>query len=258
MSNDFEYGSGGIVGFAPPQSNPTVEPEMATLMPSDVLTLTTRLRGDPNDARKRFGDYLFNLGESLEGFGAIRLGAFGFACTATTYLLGQDKVRRKFEQLSRLYGYPILSSAEAIELALTELGAQRIALFGPYPAWLQAASFAYWSQAGFELAAKGGINLGSGSGSSNTLDIYKLRASRVVEAVLRLDWQSADAIVLTGTGAPTLRAIPDIMCATGKPVLSSNLCLGWAVLRAIGHRAALPVGGDQSVLIDGWPARVAR
>ncbi|MCP3407596.1 hypothetical protein [Bradyrhizobium sp. CCGB01] len=253
MSNDFEYGSGGIVGFAPPQSNPTVEPEMATLMPSDVLTLTTRLRGDPTDTRKRFGDYLFNLADSLDGFGAIRLGALGFACTATTYLLGEDKVRRKFEQLSRLYGYPILSSAEAIELALTELGARRIALFGPYPTWLQEASFSYWSQAGFELAAKGGIDLGS----ADTLNIYKLRAARIVEAVLRLEWQSADAIVLTGTGAPTLRAIPDIVRATGKPVLSSNLCLGWAVLRAIGHRAALPVGAGQSVLIDGWPARVA-
>ena len=253
MSNDFEYGSGGVVGFAPPQSNPTVEPEMVTLMPSDVLTLTTRLRGDPTDARRRFGDYLFNLADSLDGFGAIRLGALGFACTATTYLLGQDEVRRKFEQLSRLYGYPILSSAEAIELALTELGARRIALFGPYPTWLQEASFSYWSQAGFELAAKGGIDLGS----ADTLNIYKLRASRIVEAVLRLEWQSADAIVLTGTGAPTLRAIPDIFRATGKPVLSSNLCLGWAVLRAIGHRAALPVGAGQSVLIDGWPARVA-
>ncbi|WP_063684694.1 maleate cis-trans isomerase family protein [Bradyrhizobium stylosanthis] len=254
MSNDFEYGSGGIVGFAPPQSNPTVEPEMATLMPPDVLTLTTRLRGDTVDARKRFSDYLFNLGDSLEGFGAIKLGALGFACTATTYLLGQDEVRRKFDQLSRLYGYPILSSAEAIELALVELEARRIALFGPYPAWLQEASFSYWSQAGFELSAKGGIDLGSG----DTLSIYRLRASKVVDAVLRLDWRSADAIVLTGTGAPTLRAIPDIIRATGKPVLSSNLCLGWAVLKAIGHRAALPVGVGQSMLIDDWPERAVR
>ncbi|MBR0916206.1 maleate cis-trans isomerase family protein [Bradyrhizobium japonicum] len=254
MSNDFEYGSGGIVGFAPPQSNPTVEPEMAALMPPDVLSLTTRLRGDPVDARKRFSDYLFNLGESLEGFGAIKLGALGFACTATTYLLGHDEVRRKFEQLSRLYGYPILSSAEAIELALAELGARRIALFGPYPGWLQEASFSFWSQAGFDLTAKGGIDLGS----SDTLNIYKLRTSKVVEAVLRLDWHSADAIVLTGTGAPTLRAIPDIVRATGKPVLSSNLCLGWAVLKAIGHKAALPVGMGQSMLIDDWPARAAR
>ncbi|MBR0906626.1 hypothetical protein [Bradyrhizobium liaoningense] len=252
MRDAFEYGSAGVVGFAPPQSNPTVEPEMATLMPRDVLMLTARLRGDMDDARKRFSDYLANLGETLDGFGAIKLDAFGFACTATTYLLGDPVVSREFEMLSRRYGYPIVSSAEAIERALTELGARRIALFGPYPDWLQQASFTYWSQIGFELVSKGGIDLSSG----DTLDIYKLRASKIVEAVLRLDWRTADAIVLTGTGAPTLRAIPEIMRITGKPVLSSNLCLGWAVLRAIGHPAALPVGMQQSMLIDDWTARM--
>src|SRR5262245_38035676 len=120
MQNDFEYGSAGVIGIAPPQSNPTVEPEMASLMPADVTMLTTRLRGDINDARKRFSDYLSNLEISLDGFGAIKLNAFGFACTATTYLLGEAHVKREFDRLGNRFGYPLISSAQAIRLALDE------------------------------------------------------------------------------------------------------------------------------------------
>src|SRR5690349_20525957 len=104
MRDDFEYGSAGIVGIAPPQSNPIVEPELASLMPADVTMLTTRLRGDLDDADKRFRDYLSNLETSLEGFGAIKLNAFGFACTATTYLLGEPHVNREMNRLGNRFG----------------------------------------------------------------------------------------------------------------------------------------------------------
>lgn len=252
MQDDFEYGAGGLIGIAPPQSNPTVEPEMATLMPADVTMLVTRLRGDMNDAHKRFSDYLMNLEASLDAFGAIQLDALGFACTATTYLLGESQVNREFERLAGRFGYPLISSAQAIRAALDELGARRIALFGPYPAWLQQASFDFWSASGFALTSKGGVDLGT----DNTLGIYRLRTSAIVDAVSRMDWSSADAIVLTGTGAPTLRAVPEIARRSGKPVLSSNLCLAWAILRSIGHKSALPAATSQSILIKDWVSRL--
>jgi maleate isomerase len=251
MQDDFEYGSAGIVGIAPPQSNPTVEPEFVSLMPADVTMLTTRLRGDLDDADKRFRDYLSNLEISLEGFGAIKLNAFGFACTATTYLLGERHVNREMDRLGDRFGYPMITSAQAIRTALAELGAKRIALFSPYPAWLQQASLDFWTGCGFELTSSGGVDQNIG----NTLGIYRLRTGTIVEAVSRMDWSRADAIVLTGTGAPTLRAIPEISRRSGKPVFSSNLCLAWALLRSIGHKAALPVSDLQGGLIEGWVSR---
>jgi maleate isomerase len=254
MSNDFEYGAAGLLGIAPPQANPTVEPEMASLVPADVTMLTTRLRGDWQDARKRFGDYLVNLEESLRGFGGIALGAFGFACTATTYLQGEQVVALEFDRLSSVFGYPIISSAAAIRTVLDELRATRIALFGPYPDWLQQASADFWTKSGFDLVARSGADLARG----NTLGIYRLRSNAITEIVCQMNYHNADAIVLTGTGAPTLRAIPEIAERTGKPVLSSNLCLAWALLRAIGHPAALPVGASSSKLIEGnWFVRSA-
>lgn len=250
MQGDFEYGSGGIIGIAPPQANPTVEPEMASIMPADVALLTTRLRGNVENARTRFGDYLVNLGDSLDAFGGINLGALGFACTATTYLLGDEAVKREFDQLSARFGYPIISSAGAIRTALDELGAKRIALFGPYPDWLQQASAEYWTNSGFDIVARSGAKLGTG----NTLDIYRLRSGVIVDAVKTMDWSFADAIVLTGTGAPTLRAIPAIARLSGKPVLSSNLCLAWALLRAIVHQqASLPAGELHRMLVKATP-----
>ncbi len=253
-SQSFEYGIGGLIGIAPPQSNPTVEPEMAVLMPPDVAVLTTRLRGDLTDARQRFADYLLNLDESLKGYGALKLGALGFACTATTYLVGTDAVTQEFSRLSERYGYPIISSADAIRDALLDLGASRIALFGPYPDWLQQEAFAYWEKSPFEIVARGGVGLGT----SNTLGIYDLTAARIVEAVSAMSCAQADAIVLTGTGAPTLRAVPILERTFGKPVLTSNACLAWALLRQIGHAAARNWSATSGVPIDGLPERLTQ
>jgi maleate isomerase len=247
MTIDFVYGSGGIVGIAPPQANPTVEPEMAAMMPPDVTCLTTRLRGDLGDARQRFKDYLLNLEDSLRAYGGLKLDALGFACTATTYLLGDSAVAAEFDRLGKLFGFPIVSSAEAIKEALRELSATRIAVFGPYPGWLQQASFDYWSRSDFELVAKGGLDLGT----DNTTAIYRLTAADVVRAAQEMDSDEADAIVLTGTGAPTFPAIPELRRRFAKPVLSSNLCLAWALLRRLNHPSALPAQAQNGLLIDG-------
>ncbi len=253
-SQSFEYGSGGLIGIAPPQSNPTVEPEMMTLMPPDVAVLTTRLRGDLTDARQRFSDYLLNLNESMKGYGALKLGALGFACTATTYLVGNDVVAREFSRLSERYGYPIISSAEAIRDALLDIGASRIALFSPYPDWLQQEAFAYWEKSPFEIVARGSAGLGA----SNTLGIYDLTTARIAEAVGAMPCGQADAIVLTGTGAPTLRAVPILERTFGKPVLTSNACLAWALLRKIDHAAAKSWSATSGVPIDGLSERLTR
>ena len=67
------------------------------------------------------------------------------------------------------------------------------------------------------------------------------------------DTRGAEAMLLAGTGMPSLRAILPLEAARGVPVLSSNLCLAWALARITG--AAQP--GPESRLYGGWPSRLA-
>ena len=48
----------------------------------------------------------------------------------------------------------------------------------------------------------------------------------------------AQALVASGTGMPTLRALRTLRRETALPVLSSNLCLAWCLLRAVAPELA--------------------
>jgi maleate isomerase len=65
------------------------------------------------------------------------------------------------------------------------------------------------------------------------------------------DPAGADAVLITGTGMPSLRLILALGPALGLPVLSSNLCLAWALT---GGRAR---SGPESPLYGGWADRMA-
>jgi maleate isomerase len=247
-----EYGSIATLGIAVPQANPTVEPEMAALVPDGVSVLTTRLQGSRASSKNRLVEYLDNLGGSLDAFDTAELDAIGYACTGTSYLIGPEEEERRFAAYSARYGYPIISSAQAIRAALAELGARKIALFAPYPSWLIEASHSYWKDCGFTITDTTTVALDT----SDTRHVYRIRTPMVLDAIAGLDWQEADAVVLTGTGVPTLRAIPHIARLSGKPVLSSNLCLMWALMKKLGHAGSMAPAATGEALFGGWAGRL--
>jgi maleate isomerase len=250
--HDREYGALATLGIAVPQANPTVEPEMAALAPDRVTTLVTRLRGSRVSSNNRLVEYLDNLAESLDAFDTARLDAVGFACTGTSYLIGRDEEERRFADLSRRFGYPIVSAAQSIREALDTVGARKIALFAPYPKWLIEASQDYWRACGYVIQDTATVPLDT----SDTRNVYQVSSRTLLECISQLETADADAVLLTGTGMPTLRAIPLIAARTGKPVLSSNLCLAWSLLRRLGAAESLPPASAGEPLFGGWSQRL--
>ena len=249
-----EYGQLATFGIGVPQANPTVEPEMWSLAPAGVSVLTTRLQGSRTKSENRLVDYLHNLKTSLEAFDTAPVDAFGFACTGTSYLVGQQEEERHLGACADAFGYPVVSSAQAIRAALKELGLRRIALFAPYPSWLIKASEAYWTNCGLEIVSTATVPLDT----ADTRNVYLVRTPMVLEAAAALQWEKADAILLTGTGMPTLRAIPELAQRSGKPVLSSNLCLAWSLLKALPWTVPVPAPQNGEVLFGGWMDKLQR
>ena len=60
--------------------------------------------------------------------------------------------------------------------------------------------------------------------------IYAVRPEQVVSAAREIHVDTVYAILVSGTGVPTLRAL-DALAAHPAPVLSSNLCFGWWAYR---------------------------
>jgi maleate isomerase len=141
-----------------------------------------------------------------------------FACTGSTYLVGLDDEDRRFAAQA----VPIVSAARAVLAALDALGAKRLALVSPYPAWLTDACVAFWQTQGKTVVT---VRTPEGD-RSDTRRIYDLGSAHALKEIHALADTKADCILVTGTGMPSLGAIAK--ARTRVPVLSSNLCLAWA------------------------------
>jgi len=243
-----EYGRRAAIGLAVPQSNPVVEAEFAAMLPSGTQSLVARLQGSRSDSRSRLTDYFRTLDRTLETFDIVEVDVLAYACTASSYLIPREEEAKELATLEARFGYQILTATEAIMRALDHLGIKRIALYAPYPDWLAVPSRDYWQARGIEVAAF----VSAPIDPSDTRSVYGMRSVELLEGLAKFDWNGADALLMTGTGMPTLRAISEVAAETDRPVLSSNLCLAWASLRAAD--VALPPPTSSEPLFSGWNA----
>jgi maleate isomerase len=236
MKNTREYGKAGLVGITVPQANTTVEAEFRALAPVGLSVVAARLQGSRRDSRQRLLDYFGGLEATLDTFDNAPLQAAGFACTGSSYLIGLDKDRAAFADLSKRRGYPVVPATGAILDSLALLKAKRIALISPYPAWLTEAGLAFYKSAGIEVVE---VAVVAGD-TADTRNVYGIGSAGAVAAAKKLARRDFDALLLSGTGLPTLGAVGELTKLYGKPVLSSNLCLAWALGRHTGIEATPP------------------
>lgn len=220
-----EYGSGGWVGIGTPQANPTVEMEMRRLLPPDVESLTARLVSRAQSSDERLVNYLEGLPDTLRSFDTLPLRAFGFACTGSTYLVGNSREAEIVAAAEENFGYPVITAAEAVRRVFEASGTERLALVAPYPKHLVDAAVAHWEAIGVRVTALRRIDLGS----MDTRMIYRLSSSDILRELADFDVGTADSVLVSGTGVPTLNALAPAEERFGRPVLSSNLCLARAL-----------------------------
>jgi maleate isomerase len=244
-----EYGSKGRVGVAPPQANPTVEPEIAACLPPGVSLYVSRLTSACPSPTDRILDYYNTLDRTMQAYDTLKLDAFAFACTASSYLVGHDREDRDIAVLSARFKVPMITGGQAICAALKQIGARKIAMGAPYPAEVIDAAKAYYEQAGFTITSIKRIDIRS----ADTRAIYELGSADAIAAVKAMDLAGADTILFTGSGMPSFRAIIEAERLTGRPALASNLAMGWWLCRTIGQENW---ARGPHKLLNGWQSRI--
>lgn len=216
----YDYGRDAMIGIGTPQANPTVEAEMRIILPPACALVVNRLTSASNDPMQRLRDYIERLDVSVEDFDTLRPDAYGFGCTGSSYMIETDAETRIVERLQERLGFPVVTATAAIRWQFAKLGIKRIALASPYPPALSEAASAYWSGAGFDLVEVRRIDTGSG----DTRSIYALGSEDARPAAEAMSGLDVDAVLLSGTGMPSLALINDIG-SNGPAIFSSNLCL---------------------------------
>ena len=235
-----DYGPRARVGIAVPHSNPTVEPELRALLPTAVGVYATRLTHPAPRVEERLNHYVRHMPDAIRTFGEMKLAAFGFGCTGSSYIAGRELEDRLTAEAVGSCNIPVITAAQAIRSALASLGCQSIALVSPYPAGLAEAGYRYWEAAGIRVVARLRVD----PVLTDTHRIYELTSDDALAALRRIDLAGADCLVASGTGMPTLRALRVLRTELSLPVLSSNLSLAWALTRtAAPELAPLSPGG---------------
>jgi maleate isomerase len=234
------FGWRARIGVLVPPGNPTVEPELWGMAPAGVSLHFARLEtppsvgkaGEPEGMEERIRAYREGLAGPTSALAQVRPAVVVLAHTASSYALGFGKEQPLVDRIASLAGAPALLAAHAVLAALQHLGVKRLALGTPYPESISRQGKAYWEAAGFDIVGYHRLE--------GVKDIYAENEESAYLLARQANASDADAVLLSGTGLPTVAVLETLERDLGKPVISSNQACLWQALRLAGVREAIP------------------
>jgi maleate cis-trans isomerase len=157
-----------------------------------------------------------------------------YGCLAGGFIKGPGHDQEIIGDIESATSIPGVAAAAAVVDALRAMKVARVSVASPYEPWLNDKLAQYLHAFSIEVLALKG--LGTQAHASFTPEQNAELASEV-------DRPKAQAIFISCSNFRTLEVIELLENKLGKPVLTSNMCSLWKMLRVLGDRRCLPGAG---------------
>ncbi len=189
--------------------------------------------GTPEAMEQRTLAYLDALPAAVRSLAPLRPAVIVLAHTAVSYMNRAAGEAALTARLTELAGTPATTAAGAVSAGLRRLSVKRLALATPYPESISVAGCAFWEASGFQIVGYHRLH--------DVANIYEETEERAYTLARAADVAAAEAVLISGTGLPTLGIIERLERDLGKPVVTSQQASLWRALQLIG--IADPVAG---------------
>ncbi len=216
------------------QPDETIEQEFRRMFGADTRLFISRVPSGAEVTRDTLQGMAAALPAAASLFPpAVRFDVVGYGCTSGTAQIGAG-------QIAGLIGGAVRTGAStepvsALLAACGALKASRIGLLSPYVDQVSDQLRRVLQDAGVQTPLFGSFD------EAVEAHVARISPGSLVRAAVDLSQQGqVDALFLSCTNLRTLDVIETIEAATGLPVLTSNLVLGWHMARLAGIAARGP------------------
>ncbi|MEX0305195.1 MAG: Asp/Glu racemase [Leisingera sp.] len=221
------------IGVLVPFTNTNLEPDMMLMRCPGTTVHFQRMGGYDVDEIPG-SDQMAGLGASdishdLRMISGVRPDVVLYGCTSATLTHGPGFDEQLAKDIKAGSGALSFTAAGALVAAIKVLGATKVGFSSPYLGEIntQAMDFLAQNQIATVNCADVGRELGNyGQG--------ELTPDEVFDLACQADHPKAQAIVLSCTDMRSVEAVDRIEAALGKPVVTSNQAMMFAVMRALG------------------------
>jgi len=232
FETDAGIGTRATLGLIVLQTDETIEPEFARLMDIDGVALYhSRIPMQPGITSESLKSMQANLPASAALFpSSADFDVIGYGCTSASTVIGPQGVADAIQSVHP--NAKVADPISSIIAACDAFDAKTIAFVTPYVAEVSARMREMIENSGHEVVAFGSFEEG------DDRVVARIKPGDILSAVERVAAQSkCDAVVVSCTNLRTAGIVEIAEQRIGKPVISSNLALGWNMLRLAGIRA---------------------
>jgi len=214
------------IGLIALQSDETIEAEIRDLLPNDVALFVTRIpsAADVTPASLAAMEEELPTAASLLP-PTIRYDAVGYGCTSGATVIGEGRVTELVTQgaNTKTVENPLTAVIEACSV----LGINKLGFVTPYTFDISATMRNQLEEAGLEIGSSVTFN------EAEEARVARISPTSIKRAVHHVA-TGVDGVFVSCTNLRALSIIEETEIEIGLPVLSSNLALGWHMLRMAG------------------------